>query len=284
MAKVISLVSTKGSVGKTSLTIQIAGYLASIGKKVLLIDADSQQSLSSFFDFKGLEPDIAKNGFSMFLTGDKPASEVIYKTANHDNIDIIVNDDPDKWRVSRFLKNSSGAVFRLQFLLEPIKDQYDYIIIDTEGTDGRDHDGRSVQNAALLAKPDLVISVTKPKMLFAMEISRVVDVVNAAIKEYQNIGSVYKPPVKFIVNEFDRGLGTDKLFLQELQESFLHDENLQSTELLKTIVPLKRKFFESYYTEKIFAHEYQDTNKHDHLDVVIKNLCEELFPEIKEGE
>ncbi len=283
MAKVISFISTKGSVGKTSLIIQIAGYLASLGKKILLIDADSQQSLSSFFDFEGLTPEIAKNGFSMFLTSEKPASEVIYNTANHKNIDIIVNDDPDKWRVSRFLKSSSGAVFRLQFLLEPIKGQYDYIIIDTEGTDGRDHDGRSVQNATLLSKPDLVISVTKAKMLFAMEISRVVDVVNEAIKEYQNIGLSYRPPLKFVINEFDRGSVKDKEFLDELCEAFLHDGNLKSTELLKTIVPLKRKFFESYYTEKLFAHEYHDTNKYDHLDVVIKNLCEELFPEIKRG-
>lgn len=280
-AKITSFISTKGSVGKTTLIIHIAGYLASLGKKVLLIDADSQQSLSSFFDFKGLDPDVGKSGFSLFLTGEKTANQVIRTTANSDNIDIIVNDDPDKWRVSKFLQGSSGAVFRLAFLLEPLKSQYDYIFIDTEGTDGRDHDGRSIQNAALLAHPDLVLSVTKPKMLFAMETSRVVDVLRAAIKEYENIGQSYQPPLKFIINEYDRGIATDTLLLNELRESFLSDENLQTTELLQTVVPLKRKFFESYFFDKQFAHEYRDTNKHDHLNVVIKQLCEEIFPELK---
>ncbi len=225
-AKIISFISTKGSAGKTTLTIHIAGYLASIGKKVLLIDADSQQTLSCFFNFKGLDPDIGKSGFSLFLTGDKKAKDVIHKTANSDNIDIIVNDDPDKWRVSRFLRGSSGAVFRLAFLLEPLKSEYDYIFIDTEGTDGRDHDGRSVQNATLLAHPDLVLSVTKPKMVFAMETSRVVDVLKAAIKEYENIGQSYHPPLKFIINEFDRGMTMDNLLLKELRESFLTDDIL----------------------------------------------------------
>ncbi len=281
MAKIISLISTKGSVGKTSLIIHIAGYLASKGKKVLLVDADSQQSLSSFFDFKGLDPDIGKNGFSLFLTGEKPANEVIYTTANHENIDIIVNDDPDKWRVSKFLRSSSGAVFKLAHLLKPLKEKYDYIFVDTEGTDGRDHDGRSVQNAALLARPDLVLSVTKPKMLFAMETSRVVDVLKAAVKEYENIGNPYHPPLKFVINEFDRHLATDKVLLSELRESFQSDPNLVTTELLQTIIPVKKKFFESNFFDKQFAHEYNDPNKHDHLNVVISNLCHELFPEIE---
>lgn len=122
-AKIISFISTKGSVGKTTLTIHIAGYLASLSKKVLLIDADSQQSLSSFFNFKGLDPDIGKSGFSLFLTSDKKPKDVIHKIANSDNIDIIVNDAPDKWRVSKFLQSSSGAVFRLAFLLEPLHSQ-----------------------------------------------------------------------------------------------------------------------------------------------------------------
>ena len=39
-SKVITLVSTKGSVGKTALAIHIGGYLASQGKKVCFIDAD----------------------------------------------------------------------------------------------------------------------------------------------------------------------------------------------------------------------------------------------------
>ncbi len=276
-AKIISFISTKGSVGKTSLTIHMAGYLASLGKKVLLIDADSQQSLSNFFDLTE-QHHVANNGFALFLMGQQVAEQVIRKTQNHPNIDIIINDDPEKILTSHFLRQSSGGVFRLAFLLEPLKAQYDYIFIDTEGTDGRDHDGRSVQNAALLARPDIVLSATKPKMLFAMETARVVDVLNTAVKEYDNIGSSYRPPLLFIINEFDRHLATDKLLVDELSTAFEKDDNLKTARLLNTIVPVKRKFFESFFMTKTFAHEYQDPNKHDHLNVVIQSLCEEIFP------
>ncbi len=266
--------------GKTSLTIHMAGYLASLGKKVLLIDADSQQSLSSFFDID--QKNAAVNGFAVFLMGKCSAEQVIQKTLNHHNIDIIVNDDPNKYLVANFLRHSSGGVFRLAFLLEPLKSQYDYIFIDTEGTDGRDHDGRSIQNAALLARPDIVLSVTKPKMLFAMETARVVDVFNTAIKEYDNIGTPYRPTLSFIINEFDRHLSTDSLLLNELKTAFANNDNLASTRLLQTVVPTKRKFFESFFINKTFAHQYKDPNKYDHLNVVIPSLCEEVFPEIME--
>ena len=42
MGKVISIINMKGGVGKTTLSIGIADYLAEIGKKILLIDADPQ--------------------------------------------------------------------------------------------------------------------------------------------------------------------------------------------------------------------------------------------------
>jgi chromosome partitioning related protein ParA len=43
--KVISIISTKGGVGKTTLTANLGGCLSAMGKKVLMIDADPQPSL-----------------------------------------------------------------------------------------------------------------------------------------------------------------------------------------------------------------------------------------------
>ena len=42
MGKVISIINMKGGVGKTTLCVGISDYLAEIGKKILLIDADPQ--------------------------------------------------------------------------------------------------------------------------------------------------------------------------------------------------------------------------------------------------
>lgn len=284
MSKVISVISTKGSVGKTTLIIHIAGYLASVGKKVLLIDADSQQTLSKFFSYP-IDTDVAisRNGFGKWFSHAADAVDIIHTTANSPNIDIITNDDPAKFLVSKYLRDNTGAVYQLPSLLKTIKDKYDYIFIDTEGADGRDHDGNSVQNAALLAEPDLVLSVTKTKMLYAMEALRVVDVYKKAINAYGYIGKVCNPPLKFIVNEHDRGLSQSASILTDLQEAFA-DEQFGSAELLSTVVPLKKKFFEEYYHSKVFAHQYTDTSKHDHINEVIKKLCEELFPDLAQEE
>lgn len=78
MAKVITFISTKGSIDKTILIIHIAGYLASRNPKVLLIDADSQQSLSGYFDYCDVL-EWARDGFYDFLAHDKPAN-VCYVT------------------------------------------------------------------------------------------------------------------------------------------------------------------------------------------------------------
>lgn len=281
MAYVVPFISTKGSVGKTVLVIHIAGYLASLDRRVLLIDADSQQSLSRFFNYEGLDPDIAQNGFAKWLTGEAEPAEVIRKTDHH-NLHIIVNDDPEKYLLPRFLRRYAGSVAQLGNLLATLRNQYDYIFIDTEGTDQRDHDGRSVQNAVLLAEPDMVLSVTKTKIQFAMELLRVVDVYHNAMREYDFMGKTCpRPPLKFVINEHDRSLAIANELLQDLKSSFAHDPRFAGTQLLETVVPFKRKFFEDeHHRNKTFMHEYRDTNQHDHLNEVIRRLCKELFPEI----
>ncbi len=45
---VLTICSTKGGVGKTTLTANLAGFLADAGQQVLLVDADIQPTLSSY--------------------------------------------------------------------------------------------------------------------------------------------------------------------------------------------------------------------------------------------
>ena len=282
-SKVITLVSTKGSVGKTTLAIHIGGYLAAQGKKVCFIDADSQQSLSRWFDYPQDQP-VNAPGFGKWFTGQAGLDEVIYHPVNHGNIDIIINDDPNKLRVAKFLRDNAGAVYKLAGMLRPLRKRYDYIFIDTEGTDGRDHNGSSIQDAVMLAEPDLILSVTKAKVQFAMEILRVVDVYHNALNAYRFIEKSCSPPLKFLINEYDRNLNVSAEVLKDLQQVFAEDPAFNGVELLKTIVPFKRKFFEDeHHKNKVFMHEYQDTNIYDLLNKIIKTLCEELFPELKQG-
>ena len=285
--KIIPLISTKGSVGKTSLVVHISGYLASLGYKVLLIDADSQQSISRFFDYPEIGPDnvgAGQMGFGRWLTGDAVFDEIVRKTGKSQNLDVVFNDDPNKLGIPRFLRDSPGAVFKLGYLLRPLRERYDYIFIDTEGTDGRDHNGNSVQHAALFAEPDLVLSVTKTKYLFAAETLRAIDVYRQALKSYANIGKPdFHAPLRIIINEHDNNLSASQGELDNLHSIIDEERKKPGTDvaLLDTIVPLKRKFFEASFKEKIFAHEYEDPNVHNHINEVIRDLCDEIFPEIK---
>lgn len=279
MSKVVTFISTKGSVGKTSLAIHIGGFLASQGKKVLFIDADSQQSLSKWFDYIDLEP--GSPGFGNWFMDLSPTENVIYKTANHPNIDIIINDDPNKLRVSKFLREGAAAVLKLGTMLKPLRERYDYIFIDTEGTDGRDHAGCSIQDVVILCEPDLILSVTKSKFQFASEIPRVAHVYQEVVKSYAYIGKSNRPPLKFIINEYDRNLKATDQVMQLIHELFTQEGVLQEAVLLETIIPFKKRFFEEEHNRnKIFMHDYNDPNVHDRLNLVIRDLCQEIFPEI----
>lgn len=70
MAKTYGVVSTKGGVGKTSFCAQFGGILADMGQRVLLVDADFQQSLSRYYRIG----QAARHGLRKLVTTADPAS------------------------------------------------------------------------------------------------------------------------------------------------------------------------------------------------------------------
>lgn len=128
--KIVSFFNVKGGVGKTTLTILTAMKLSKQGKKILIIDADTQANLTQFM-YK-----IVHNDKTMFeaLTDNSSANDVIISSPMDDypNMDLIPS-DLSLSVLSEFLTtktNREKAVWRwFKNNIEYLKN-YEYIFID----------------------------------------------------------------------------------------------------------------------------------------------------------
>lgn len=134
--KVITINNLKGGTGKTTVSSNLGFILNLMGFKVLIADMDPQANITHyFFDRKEIEHPIT----SLFQASldrkriEKEDVQKAIKTVKFPNtqIDLI----PSSLKLSRALEHlrhaSSAAITKLDGLLEKVKDDYDFIIIDT---------------------------------------------------------------------------------------------------------------------------------------------------------
>ncbi len=121
--KVISIATQKGGVGKTTSALEIAAALAGEEKSVLLIDFDQQMNLTTYV---GVEEKSSKYSIYDTLHDPKVITEAIVKLKLFDF--IRSSEELSKVNVEF---NNSADVFLLDDALDPIKENYDYIVIDT---------------------------------------------------------------------------------------------------------------------------------------------------------
>src|SRR6266446_6919009 len=120
--KVVSFSIFKGGTGKTTSTVNTATALAKKGKRVLLVDLDQQASATRYLD---LDPEKSPNLYDVF-TGVKPASLAVRKTRFH--IDVLTSHILLA-AIEEALE--PGDELKLSEYLTPLKQSYDFILIDT---------------------------------------------------------------------------------------------------------------------------------------------------------
>lgn len=124
MGKIIAIANQKGGVGKTTTTINLGGSLGVLEHRTLIVDADPQANATSGV---GFNPQSNKSIYDC-LVNEMAPEDVILKTENP-NLDIIPA-HIDLVGAELEMINMPNREFMLKKALEPIRDLYDFIIID----------------------------------------------------------------------------------------------------------------------------------------------------------
>ncbi len=182
------IVNQKGGVGKTTTAVNLSSGLAAAGRRVLLIDADPQGNATTGFGIE--KPSVPATLFDVFSAlADDSDVETPIKGAiipGEDGRPDILAATLDLAGAEAVLLNAVGKELLLRDALEPVRDQYDWIIIDAPPSLG-------LITINILAASDEVL-VPMQSEFYALEglsqLLKTIDIVRRRINPGLKVGKV----------------------------------------------------------------------------------------------
>jgi chromosome partitioning related protein ParA len=208
--KVLSIVSTKGGVGKTTTAANLGGFLADVGLRVLLVDLDVQPTLSSYFTVTRR----AAAGIYELLACNESRPERLISHTAITNLDLIISND-ERGELNSLLLQAPDGRLRLRHLRQVFERDYDLMLLDTQGA-------RSVLLEMAVLASDLTLSPVTPELLAARELRRGTLKLMEDLKPFRHWG-IAPPPLKLLMNRVPPVSATARLIEQTLRQ-LLKDE------------------------------------------------------------